>query len=184
MASIFGHGMVGYTLSKIINQKNLKWLLLCAIFSTILPDFDVLAFRFGIPYEDPFGHRGFTHSILFAVLWALLLTFTVGRKSKIVWFLVIFLSTLSHGILDAMTSGGKGVGFLIPVDNSRYFFPIRPIKVSPIGVERFFSEWGVKVIYSEFFYIGLPCILILVILYAIKKYNGYKKRTTSSRRMD
>ncbi|UKM64900.1 metal-dependent hydrolase [Flavobacteriaceae bacterium GSB9] len=68
MASIFGHSAVGFTLAKLMDSKNSKWLLLVAIFSTILPDFDVLAFKFGIPYEHPFGHRGFTHSILFALI--------------------------------------------------------------------------------------------------------------------
>ncbi len=131
MASIFGHGIVGYTLAKVIDTHHTKWLVIAAIFSTILPDFDVITFKIGIPYEHPLGHREFTHSICFAVLWALLLMFTLGRKHKLVWFLVIFLSVLSHGILDAMTTGGKGVGFFIPFQNTRYFFPFRGIKVSP-----------------------------------------------------
>lgn len=142
MASIFGHGVVGLTLAKVIDTKNTKWLLLFAILSTILPDADVVAFSFDIPYLHPFGHRGFTHSILFAILWALVLTFTIGKLKKMLWFLVILLSTVSHGILDAMTSGGKGVGFFIPFNNDRFFFPFREIVVSPIGVEQFFSEWG------------------------------------------
>ncbi|WP_067144695.1 metal-dependent hydrolase [Pseudotamlana agarivorans] len=163
MASIFGHGMVGYTLSKIIDQKDLKWLLLCAIFSAILPDLDVLAFHFGIPYEHALGHRGCSHSILFALFWAFILMLTLGRKNKLIWFLVIFLATLSHGLLDAMTTGGKGVGFFIPFDNSRYFFSFRPIKVSPIGVKRFFTNWGLKVLFSEFMYVFVPCFLILAV---------------------
>ena len=141
MASIFGHSVVGYTLVKAIDEKHVKWLLLAAIFSTILPVFDVLTFKLGIPYTHPFGHRGFTHSILFAVLWALLLMGLFGKQNKSLWFLVILLSTLSHGVLDAMTTGGKGIGFFIPFNNSRFFFPFQVIKVSPIGIEKFFSEW-------------------------------------------
>ncbi len=34
----------------------------------VLPDIDVVAFRLGIPYEHSLGHRGFTHSLAFAVL--------------------------------------------------------------------------------------------------------------------
>jgi inner membrane protein len=142
MASVFGHSIVGFTVTKIIDNKNAKWLLLAAVFSTILPDFDVVTFRLGIPYIHPFGHRGFTHSILFAVLWALILMFTLGKKSKLLWFTVIFLSTISHGILDAMTSGGKGVGFFIPFNNNRYFFPFREIRVSPLGIDKFFFRMG------------------------------------------
>jgi len=174
MASIFGHAVVGFTLSKIISNNNSKLLLILAIASTILPDIDVIVFNFGIPYEDPFGHRGFTHSILFAILWATLLMFVFGKLHKIIWWIVIFLSTISHGVLDAMTSGGRGVGFFIPFHNERYFFPFREIVVSPIGIERFFSEQGMRVIFSELKYVFLPCFIILVLFYFIKKINSRK----------
>ncbi|WP_262891175.1 metal-dependent hydrolase [Psychroserpens algicola] len=82
---------------------------------------------------------------------------------------ILFLSTLSHGLLDAITTGGKGVGFFIPFDNSRFFFPLRVIKVSPIGIEKFFSEWGVNVIVSELKYIAVPCGIILTVLLLLKK---------------
>ncbi|MBP0903092.1 metal-dependent hydrolase [Mariniflexile gromovii] len=169
MASIFGHSVVGFTLTKVMDTKHTKWLLLAAIFSTILPDFDVISFHFGIPYLHPLGHRGFTHSILFAFLWACALTFTLGKQRKLIWFSVIFLSTLSHGVLDACTSGGKGVGFFIPFDNVRYFFPFREIKVSPLGIGKFFSERGLKVIFSEFKYIMLPCFIILIVRFLVFK---------------
>lgn len=169
MASIFGHGLVAYTTSKLIDSSSNKLLLFLAIGSAIIPDFDVLAFKFGIDYSHPFGHRGFTHSILFAVLWSVLLSFLFGKNRKLIFVAVLFLSTISHGILDAMTSGGKGIGFFIPFDNSRYFFPFRGIKVSPIGIEKFFSEWGINVILSELKYLGIPCFIVLAILFFIRK---------------
>jgi hypothetical protein len=39
-----------------------------------------------------------------------------------------FVVTASHGALDAMTDGGLGIAFFAPFDNTRYFFPFRPIK--------------------------------------------------------
>ncbi|WP_339893171.1 metal-dependent hydrolase [uncultured Algibacter sp.] len=171
MASIFGHGVVGFTITKLIDNKQTKWLLLAAIFSAILPDFDVIAFKLGIAYQHPLGHRGFTHSILFALLWALVLMFTMGKKNKLIWFSVIFLSTLSHGIFDAMTSGGLGVGFFIPFNNDRFFFSFREILVSPLGIKKFFSAWGMQVILSEIKYIVFPSLLILLILGTLKKFK-------------
>jgi membrane-bound metal-dependent hydrolase YbcI (DUF457 family) len=56
--------------------------------------------------------------------------------------------TASHGVLDAMTDGGLGIAFFAPFDNTRYFFPFRPVKVSPIGLS-FFSARGLDVIWSE-----------------------------------
>lgn len=172
MASIFGHGLVAFTTSKVIDSRSSKLLLFLAIGSAILPDIDVLTFKFGISYSDPLGHRGFTHSILFAIAWSVLLAFLFGKGRKLIFAIVLFLSTISHGVLDAMTSGGKGVGFFIPFDNSRYFFPFREIKVSPIGIGEFFSDWGIKVILSEIKYIGLPCIMVLVTLILIRKIKN------------
>ncbi|MFD1160844.1 metal-dependent hydrolase [Hwangdonia seohaensis] len=169
MASVFGHTAVGFTLSKLIDNKNNRLLLWLAIFSTIMPDFDVIGFKLGIPYAHPLGHRGFTHSIVFALVWALILMFAFGRKNKLIWFLVIFLSTISHGILDAMTSGGEGVGFIIPFNNNRFFFSFRDIVVSPLGIKNFFSKWGAQVIFSEIKYVILPCFFILAVRFLIKK---------------
>lgn len=163
MASIFGHAVVGYTITKVLDHQKLKWLLLAAIVSTILPDIDVIGFRMGVPYESPFGHRGFTHSILFAVLWSLLLMFSIGRQHKLLWFWVIFLSTISHGLLDAITTGGEGVGFFIPFENSRYFFPVRVILVSPLSIQSFFTHWGMQVVASELKYILFPCFIVLFV---------------------
>ena len=169
MASVFGHGIVAYTISKVADSKISKLLLVLAIVSSILPDLDVIAFKFGIPYSHPFGHRGFTHSITFAIIWAWILTLSFGKERKRMFFVVLFLSTVSHGILDAMTTGGKGIGFFIPFVSDRYFFPLRIIQVSPIGIEEFFSEWGMRVIISELKYVALPCFIILITLFILKR---------------
>ncbi|EMF80712.1 membrane-bound metal-dependent hydrolase domain protein [Leptospira weilii serovar Topaz str. LT2116] len=75
-------------------------------------------------YENNLGHRGFSHSILFAfsisVLACVLMKWFRAKIEVILLFL--FLSILSHGILDAMTSGGLGVGFLTPYSSERFFF--------------------------------------------------------------
>jgi inner membrane protein len=169
MASLFGHGIVGFTLSKLIDFKSNRALLLLAVISAILPDIDVLAFHINIPYAHPFGHRGFTHSIFFAVVWAVGIALAFGKRKKIIYFLVILFSTVSHGILDALTTGGKGVGFFIPFNDARFFLPYKVIKVSPIGVSRFFSEWGKQVIISEIKYIVIPCLVVLLFLYVFKR---------------
>ena len=168
MASLFGHGLVGFTLTKIASAKASKVLLFLAIVSAILPDLDVVTFG-KIPYTHPFGHRGFTHSIVFALIWAVILAFVFTKAKRILFFVVIFLSTISHGVLDALTTGGKGVGFFIPFNNARFFFPWQVIKVSPIGISKFFTNRGVQVILSELKYIGIPCLIVLIVLYFKRK---------------
>ena len=181
MASVFGHGIVAYTLANVLDKEQAKLLTVLAIVSSIIPDLDVIGFFAGIPYDAPFGHRGFTHSILFALLWSILLSVLFGKNRKLIYFTVLLLATISHGILDAMTSGGEGVGFFIPFDNERYFFDFRPILVSPIGVKRFFSEWGFRVIKSEFLWVLLPCLIICLLFYVIKYYQLNAKKNTQKR---
>lgn len=141
------------------------------IISSILPDADVLSFRFGVSYGDPLGHRGFTHSILFAILWAALLILLFHRKSaaKLMLSFYYFLATISHGILDALTNGGKGVGFFIPFDMERYFFPFSLIEVSPMSAAKFFSEWGLDVIKSEAVWIGIPSLVVIFLVWLSRK---------------
>jgi inner membrane protein len=124
----------------------------------LLPDLDVLAFRFGIPYHSPFGHRGFSHSLVFAAATALLFTLLIGaaRRRPLRAFLFLFVSAASHALLDAMTDGGLGVALLWPFSNERYFAPFRAIEVSPLGVSRFFSNRGMAVLQSELVWVWAP----------------------------
>lgn len=130
---------------------------------TILPDLDVVSFRLGIPYEHPFGHRGFTHSIVFAMIVALLGTWTLRlREHRRATFTFLFLCAMSHPILDAMTDGGLGIAFFAPFDNTRYFFPWTPIRVSPIGAG-FFSARGLETLRSELMWVWVPCVVAAVV---------------------
>lgn len=139
-------------------------LLILGIVCSALPDIDTASFAFGIPYEHPFGHRGITHSLLFALLLAACAAAAYRRYRReavtfrVAWiFLLIVIA--SHGILDAMTNGGKGIGFFIPFSSQRFFLPFRPIQVSPIGASHFAGEAG-PVLLSEARWVWLPCICI------------------------
>ena len=49
---------------------------------------------------------------------------------------------ITHPLLDMLTDGGSGVMLLFPVSEARLFFPWRPIRVSPLGIARFFDRAG------------------------------------------
>ena len=83
----------------------------------------------------------------------------------------LFLCTLSHGVLDAATNGGLGIAFFSPLSNSRYFWPWRPIAVSPIGI-RFFSGRGLAVISSELRWIWAPCLAVIVAAWVSRNKQG------------
>lgn len=173
MASFFGHALTAITLGKgFPKQKKsiLFWIL--GVICAVLPDADVISFKFGIPYKSLFGHRGITHSFIFAILLGLLVTLLFYRKNtfkkKLLYFLFFTLCTASHAVLDALTNGGLGVAFFAPFDNTRYFFPWRPIQVSPIGIQNFFGSRGLRVIKSELVYIGIPSAIFMILMKIIK----------------
>jgi inner membrane protein len=173
MASAFSHTIIALTIGKSfepsLHTKKIFWLgSICAV----IPDLDVLAFNFGIPYEHALGHRGFFHSAFFCALLAFLLASIISKKREFgKLFLFFFLCGLSHGLFDMLTNGGLGVAIFAPFDNQRYFFPFCPIEVSPIGLSKFLSERGLRVISSELLWIGLPCVLWLAFLKFLKKNN-------------
>lgn len=141
---------------------------------SIIPDIDVTGFRFGIRYGDFWGHRGFTHSLVFAAILAsvaIAVGFfreTLGVSRAVLWA-YFFLATASHGLLDAMTNGGLGVAFFSPFDNTRYFLPWRPIVVSPISVTRFFSGQGIAVLQSELLWIWIPSGALAAVVFVMRK---------------
>ncbi|MCB0693655.1 MAG: metal-dependent hydrolase [Saprospiraceae bacterium] len=178
MASAFTHAFSAFALGSVLQTGKLrKGLILTGMLSAAMPDLDVIAFWLDIPYEHPLGHRGLTHSILFAAIWALGIGYlfwrNVDNRDRIRWriWFYLFLCTASHGVLDAMTTGGRGVGFFIPLDNDRYFLPWRFIQVSPIRASAFFSEYGLKVLTNEFVTVWLPCMIVMIIVWMFRQWR-------------
>ncbi len=176
MASAFSHALVAFAIGRShhwsVNAPRF-WTL--SVGCSILPDLDVLAFVVGIPYEHVLGHRGLTHSLIFALFVGIgvvgigfpkVLLGSAQWKKLVAHFTIV---TASHGVLDALTDGGLGVAFFVPFDNSRYFFPWTPIQVSPIGIASFFSEWGIQVLASEVVWIGIPVVIWLVGVWTINR---------------
>lgn len=160
MASILTHPVVPLALSRLFPDGSLSnGAILVGMVCSVVPDLDVIGFALGIRYEEVFGHRGFSHSIFFALLLAGLLTWMFG--DSMVVFLFLFLSILSHPLLDACTNGGLGIAFFSPFSNGRWFFPWRPLEVPPIGVRAFFSQRGLEVLKSELIWVWLPCTLLI-----------------------
>jgi inner membrane protein len=165
MPTIFSHAIFASALGSAYKTEPapLRYWVLTAT-CAMLPDVDAIGFGFGVRYDSMFGHRGLTHSIAFAVLTGLAVGLFAfgsretlrGRVSLMVYFTLV---TLSHPLLDALTNGGRGVALFAPFSVERYFFPVRPIEVSPIGMG-FFSERGLEVIASEVVWVWFPALLI------------------------
>jgi inner membrane protein len=135
---------------------------LAAAFCSVSPDIDAIGFWMGVPYGSPLGHRGLTHSVAFGLVLAAAVVAIGFRRARprFAIFGLLFLCAASHGLFDAMTDGGLGVAFWAPFDNTRYFLPWRPIRVSPIGLGGFFGARGLEIFGSEVVSIWIPCLAL------------------------
>jgi inner membrane protein len=113
---------------------------------SLLPDADVFGFRFGVHYEDPWGHRGATHSFVFALSAAFvaLAVAKVARLPALRTALITLVVVSSHSLLDTLTDGGLGCALLWPFSDERFFAPWTPLPVAPIG-RAFLSGEGLRV---------------------------------------
>ena len=156
MPTIVTHAMVPLAAAFALGSQRVPGrLALVGAVLAMLPDADVLGFKLGIAYADSWGHRGASHSLVFAAALATLLA--AGWRdfrNRRAWFF-LFLAAASHWLLDMLTDGGLGVALFWPIETARHFFSIAPIRVSPIG-EGFFSARGLETVWSELIWVWLP----------------------------
>jgi inner membrane protein len=152
MASI-GHVAVGmacgraYTKDPVLAKKAMVAFSIIALW----PDLDAIGLWLGIPYNDPLGHRGATHSLLLAVLVALACYAYAARRSlpPLRTGVVGLVAAASHGLLDTMTyGGGLGCALLWPFSDARFWAPVRFIPIAPIGLGML-SARGLHVMMAE-----------------------------------
>ena len=167
-----------------------KAMLYGAIAGTI-PDFDIFSSFFTDTVTALEMHRGFTHSILFSVIFSPILAFIVtkyeGYKNIKDWSWLFFWAFLTHPILDAQTTWGTQ--FFWPLDIRLAFknvFVIDPLYTLPFLVflilamfqkkeakkRRFYNNWGL-IISSSY-------LVITLILKGISYQNFTKELSTQN----
>lgn len=171
MPTIFSHALLPIAAGSVLGKSRLpQRVAFLGAALAVLPDFDVIGFSLGIGYESQWGHRGFTHSLAFAVLLPALiaLCWKTARSWGAYAFLVACL--ISHALLDLLTDGGQGVMLFWPFLDDRFFLNWQPIRVSPIGA-RFFTARGVETVYSELLLIWLPALSAVGLASAYRRRN-------------
>jgi inner membrane protein len=147
-------------------------LLVAGIVASMLPDADVVLFRFGATYDDVWSHRGFSHSLGFAIFLGLMAALVLRRCAPpLAAFAFVGVSAASHGLLDMMTNGGHGVAILWPLTSQRYFFDWRPIRVAPLALSRFPAR-AAAIVTTETLWIWLPAIALALGLRAWRREEG------------
>jgi inner membrane protein len=128
----------------VMRQTNTKKILFWSLVITLIPDIDLLGNFFNIPINNIFGHRGFTHSLIFAFFLAAIISLIFWQEFKTDkkrWFLIFgnfLLVALMHPLLDALTDKNYGVALLSPFSNHRFSLPWAPINDSALGIWNYY----------------------------------------------
>lgn len=162
-----------------------KAMLYGAIAGTI-PDLDVLASFFTDKVTALYIHRGFTHSIVFSVLFAPIFAWIVSRYEKYKdfknWTLLFFLSFVTHPILDAHTTWGTQLFW--PFDIRLAFkniFVIDPLYTLPFLVFLIFAMTQKRTSEKRRFYnkMGLIISSSYLVLTLLLKWIAFNQFETA-----
>lgn len=150
------HFAPAVALAVAIGPRTVGWrLTLAGAACAVLPDADFALYLLRIDtYSGTYGHRGFSHSIGFALLVGLLgalLAPAAGRRRAFVGAFLA-LCTLSHPLMDGLFDRGICNAWLWPLDGARHCLPWRPIPQQ--GVPLF----GLGRLGQELVWIGLPLL--------------------------
>lgn len=165
-----------------------KGAILGAIVATI-PDLDVVLLPFLDPLERLSMHRGFSHSILFSIVFAAILVL-IFRKWKYTntlnttrLFLFSWLTLITHMILDAFTP--YGTLLLLPFSNRRIGFDsiniVDPFYTVPLlvglGITLYYNQEGS--LKNNANRLGLIISSLYLITTLVVKYNVNQKFQTT-----
>jgi inner membrane protein len=171
MATLYTHTIVGLGLAEVCTRRRMPLLFwVMAGLLPVVPDFDSFSSQ---PYPSTLGHRGFTHSLLFALVIGLIAAGITYRYFRVsFWPLagLFVLITASHGILDALTNGGVGIPLFWPFDAHR-FGPYGPIHVADIGME-FPDPRTSRAIRSELLYVWTPTLAVVAVVVGYRWWKG------------
>lgn len=169
------HFAPAIALAVAIGPRTVGWrLTLAGAVFAVLPDADFALVTLGIDrYGGPYGHRGFTHSIGFALalgafgaLWA-----GPGRGRQLGAAAFLALCTLSHPWLDGLLDRGICNAWLWPLDDARICLDWRPVPMR--GVPLF----GMERLRRELIWIGIP--LVVSSLAAVWLRWGWRRLRTA-----
>jgi inner membrane protein len=139
MPSSVAHAMIAVAVGSAVAPRPLfRRFLIVGAACAVLPDIDAIGRLYGSGGDITAlgGHRGFTHSLVFAALLGSIAAFgTVSserwRGHRVRFAAFVALVTASHGILDTLTSIGaetSPVQFLSPFSKRGYTASWHPIE--------------------------------------------------------
>lgn len=131
MSSVVGHGLAGLAVYQAVKRPcrlpgGVRGVLLVLGLS-LLPDLDVVALAL---WPSVFSHRGFTHSLAFALLAGGLAALAAAwRRRQDLFRAWMGLSLVSaiHPLLDYLMGCGPGVPWLWPLSKAGFLSPMQVV---------------------------------------------------------
>ncbi len=176
MPSIFGHAVAGIALGAAFADDRTPprtWVL--GTFCALAPDLDWFTAFLRIHPGNFLAHRGITHSLLGAVLLAatvFLLGFR-GESRNPRTGTYLLLAALSHGLLDACTSGRVGVAFFYPFSTTRWGCYWQPFQDAPLPFWPGLQLPFLGALLGEVLWIGVPAFLLVAGLPLLRQCSDW-----------
>jgi inner membrane protein len=169
MCTIYTHAVVGLGLARLYAKGRMPWLYWgLAALLPVLPDLDTLSLA---AYGSPWGHRGVTHSLAFA-LWvgALAASLTFRYFQVSFWSLsaLCFALIASHGLLDALTRGGMPIPFFWPLEGRQGNWG--PIPVADLGFALPDPRRS-RALRAELFWVWVPTAVVVIAATASRSWR-------------
>ncbi|HEX4560193.1 MAG TPA: metal-dependent hydrolase [Gemmatimonadales bacterium] len=177
MPSSLGHALAGAAIASPLARNPVpKRFWVAAILCAAAPDLDVLWHGY-VTWGSWAAHRGFTHSLTFAVLLGTLtaaLAFREPRFAAVRWryAVALVLATASHGFLDGMAVYGTPVMYFWPFSTHRYLLPWHLFGYEHFPRPMSIGHRVLRVVANEVLWIGIPSALLLAVTALFRKSGG------------
>jgi inner membrane protein len=156
--AVYLHFAPALALAVAAGSRTISWrLALVGAFCAVLPDIDLALYALHIDtYGGTYGHRGFTHSLGFALILGAMAAAGTGPgwRTRGIAALFIFLCVASHPLLDGLMDRGICNAWFWPLDGVRYCLPWRPIPLQGIPL------FGWSRLKLELAWIGVPLLVL------------------------
>jgi inner membrane protein len=156
--AIYLHFAPALALAVAIGPRHISGrLLLVGALCAVLPDADFASLALGFDtYSATYGHRGFTHSLGFALLLGALAAVAAGPtvRQRCMAAVFIALCTASHPLLDGLIDRGICNAWAWPLDGARHCLPWRPVPMGGVNL------FGWERLAREALWFGVPLLLL------------------------
>jgi len=164
------HGLLGASIVAALHPQPTKYYCTPLLAGALLANAADLDFFFVFIYHSRAWHRGFSHSILLALVVSLIFVFCFGKR-HIREAIAYGLAFASHGVLDYVTTkNGGGVELLWPFSSERLVLGWVGLSELP---SRLSTTQIIKALVVEF----ALFVPLLILILGLKKYVWKDART-------